>query len=207
MVVRTQEEQRINNLKYGDPANPHEILDTPFGQMEAWRASTLATGSMGAFDTYMKSFREEAARLRADAVTTIKDLEGRKKELDERALQLNDHANKLIDFAGKLATYHEHLKKRDEEQTKFAEEPAQPPGNEPTRGSDEYVAPAGDLHVVEPKHEPELETDQALPKELLETGNYPMDNPEELDEPPEPPSQPVAISLNAAEPRQHEEED
>jgi hypothetical protein len=75
-----------------------------------------------------------------------------------------------------------------------------PPGDEPPATSDEHTAPAGDLHSVEPVHEPELEAseDEELPPELA------CLLPEE---PPEPRGsvypQPVAISLNAEEEEKH----
>ena len=32
-------------------SNPFELIDTPWGHIEAWRASTLATGTMGALSS------------------------------------------------------------------------------------------------------------------------------------------------------------
>jgi hypothetical protein len=51
--------------------NPFEIIESPWGHIERWRASTLATGTMGAlaqvYDDIVRNDAAEAAA-RADAM-------------------------------------------------------------------------------------------------------------------------------------------
>jgi hypothetical protein len=35
--MTTHDDALINRIKYSDPVNPFELLETPWGQMEAWR--------------------------------------------------------------------------------------------------------------------------------------------------------------------------
>jgi hypothetical protein len=62
----------ISSLLYENPENPYATVDTPWGKMPAWKASTMATGTMGAYSEYIKSVRADAT-LAHDAVTARED--------------------------------------------------------------------------------------------------------------------------------------
>jgi hypothetical protein len=34
---------------YQNPENPNEIIDSPFGKMEAWRANSMMNGTLSGF--------------------------------------------------------------------------------------------------------------------------------------------------------------
>ena len=46
---------------FQNPENPNDIIDSPFGSMPAWKASTMATGTMGAYSEYLKQVRADAS--------------------------------------------------------------------------------------------------------------------------------------------------
>jgi hypothetical protein len=46
---------------YQNPENQNEIIDSPWGKMPAWKASTLATGTMGAYSEYLSQVRTDAS--------------------------------------------------------------------------------------------------------------------------------------------------
>jgi hypothetical protein len=48
-------------FKYADPQDPWEIIDTPWGRMEAWRASTMATGTMGSLQSVYEIVKNDSA--------------------------------------------------------------------------------------------------------------------------------------------------
>src|SRR5262249_59652131 len=58
---------RLPTLEQVMSSNPFELIDTPWGQMEAWRASTMATGTMGALAQVYDVVKNDAAKLRARA--------------------------------------------------------------------------------------------------------------------------------------------
>jgi hypothetical protein len=209
-----------NRIKYSDPVDPFEIIDSPWGQIEAWRASTMATGTMGAYDTYVAHTRTELQQMRDDSVGILADAAEKIATLQK----LQDGVLKLMHRLDAQVTRLEAQHRRDAEleaeRQRFAEPIALPPGEEPSRedgrdlpgmgecepdlpsnpGSDEAAGPppAGDLHSLPAKEDPmeAIEDQGVLPAELLkdtppETGNYPsMEEPERKQVP-----QPTAISL------------
>jgi hypothetical protein len=52
-----------------DP-NPFEIIDSPWGHIERWRASTLSTGTMGALAQVYEMVRNDAAEVEARSQET-----------------------------------------------------------------------------------------------------------------------------------------
>jgi hypothetical protein len=71
---------RLPTLEEVMNGNPFDIIDSPWGHIERWRASTLATGTMGALESVFDAVRADsaAATARADAdkarVAVFKDL-------------------------------------------------------------------------------------------------------------------------------------
>jgi hypothetical protein len=180
--------------------SPFDIIDSPWGHIERWRASTLATGTMGALASVYSIVRSDSAEAtaRADAdqarVAVFKDLLQKIDALTSRCDALaSENATlkaKARDDAARQARF-------DEEVTLppdiFEKQTSAPPSAIGDDGDADEHHPAGDLHEVAPKEEPLSEGDDNigdLPKELIE-------EPEPVPEPrgrvyP----QPVAISLN-----------
>jgi ubiquinone biosynthesis protein UbiJ len=76
--------------------DPFETIDSPWGHIEAWRASTLATGTMGALHQVYDIVRNDAAELeqRAAEIENRKELVQR---LCDMVAALTDRVNRLSD--------------------------------------------------------------------------------------------------------------
>ena len=215
---------RLATLEQVMTHDPFEVIDTPWGRMEAWRASTIATGTMGAL-------AQVAAIVKNDAAA----LEEKTAALDAKKSAVLSTVNRLLRFMSRVDALTsrveamEEKRKADEAaQRKFEEEPLTLPPDiheyqtrtPPAEIGDEGHVPGGELHDLPPKGEelpepPEVESDAGgVP---LSYGNVPTsyvrgapkdqagDLPEALEQglpepPPEPRgsavSQPVSISLN-----------
>jgi len=215
---------RLATLEQVMTHDPFEVIDTPWGRMEAWRASTIATGTMGAL-------AQVAAIVKNDAAA----LEEKTAALDAKKSAVLSTVNRLLRFMSRVDALTsrveamEEKRKADEAaQRKFEEEPLTLPPDiheyqtrtPPAEIGDEGHVPGGELHDLPPKDEelpepPEVESDAGgVP---LSYGNVPTsyvrgapkdqagDLPEALEQglpepPPEPRgsavSQPVSISLN-----------
>jgi hypothetical protein len=116
----------MSSALYENPDNPFGTIETPFGKMEAWRASTMATGSMGAFDTYMRQSRAEFEQLRSDSASLKDELTAWAAELTARENALEDRTREVTDFAGRAAQFYE---RTEELYNELRAEPlASPPG-------------------------------------------------------------------------------
>src|SRR5215471_13055162 len=190
--------------------DPWQIIDTPWGEMEAWRASTMATGTMGAL-------AQVAAIVRSDAAA----LEEKTAALDAKKSAVLGTVNRLLKFMSRVDALTSRVealeakRRADEEQRReFEEEPELPPDFDrpqdlpptPIR-EDETHQPAGELHDIAAKEEepselpaPPLETE--ADKVPLSYGNVPTsyvrggpkdqagDLPKELEDPPDPVPEP-----------------
>ena len=47
-------------IKYSDPVDPWEMLDTPWGHMPAWKAATYATGTTEAAMRALEQVRNDS---------------------------------------------------------------------------------------------------------------------------------------------------
>jgi hypothetical protein len=180
--------------------NPFDIIDSPWGKIERWRASTIAVGTMGALTQVHQIVRNDAAELQEKTVA-----------FDTKKASVLRTVNKLLSFMSRvdaLTTRVEQLEAKhradEEQQQQFEEEPLTLPPDlaayqsltPASKIADETHQPSGDLHSVEAKEEP-------LPSELEDNIG---DLPEELQLPPDPVpepkgsvvSQPISISLNEA---------
>ncbi len=180
-----------NRIRYTDPQDPWEMLETPWGRMEAWRASTLATGRMGVFE-----------QVRADAIAAEAkrtDIEEREQAIavreiaaDARERSLAVTATRLRDAIGRADAQWDRIEQaRTDQERELAEPLVEPPTSmsklpEPALPTDDVHAPSGDLHAVGPVRDPaeDIEQDQA---------EFPDP---ELARPPEQ-QQPVAAGLDA----------
>jgi hypothetical protein len=173
--------------------DPFEFIDSPWGHIERWRASTLATGTMGCLAEVYQMVRNDAAEVEARA-NEIEARKGLVQHLCDQIAGMQERINRLEDA---LEARH----KADAERAArdaFENEPMpEPPGTQgPSIAADlSEPAPTGELHDLPAKGElPEP------PLEVEDQGGLP----EELDlnpDLPEPPTgqvqqQPVSISLN-----------
>jgi hypothetical protein len=197
--------------------DPWEIIDTPWGEMEAWRASTMACGTMGALTQVAAIVQNDAAELEKKAVA-----------LDAKKHAVLNTVNKLLNFMSRVDALTSRVealeakRKTDEAvQRKLDEEPLELPPDfdrpqdlPPSKiGDDETHQPGGELHSIAAKEEeqlpePPLETEADTRecnagKVPLSYGNVPMSYvkgapkdatgnlPEELEQGlPEPPPEP-----------------
>lgn len=174
--------------------DPWELIDTPWGVIEAWRASTIATGTMGALAQVADAVKNDAAELRAraDEATALKALVH---HVCDSVAGLEKRINRLADALEARQRADEEAAER---QRKLDEEPIElPPDLDRPQdlppapiGEDETHQPGGELHAIAPKEAPPDDNVGDLPKELAEP-------PEPVPEPrgsvfP----QPTSISLN-----------
>src|SRR5262249_41042143 len=137
--------------------NPFELVDSPWGTIEAWRASTLATGTMGALAQVYEMVRNDAAELQEKTVA-----------FDAKKASVLSTVNRLIRFMSKVDPLSaridalEQKRRADEEQQRQFEEPLELPPDlaeyqtlaPPSEIGDETHTPGGELHTVPPKDEP-----------------------------------------------------
>src|SRR6516162_10729539 len=71
--------------------SPFDIIDSPWGHIERWRASTIATGTMGALT-------QVAAIVRADAA----ELEQKTIAFDAKKTAVLRTVNKLLSFMSRV---------------------------------------------------------------------------------------------------------
>jgi hypothetical protein len=109
--------------------NPNEIIrDTPWGDIPAWKASTLATGTMGAYDAYMKQARADSALVhdtinaREDAVTQ------REQAITAREAFIHDAVAKVHALLNRCdSVIRAEEERRSQEQQQQEEEESEPP--------------------------------------------------------------------------------
>jgi hypothetical protein len=160
---------------YDDPTDPYTLVNSPWGRIEQWRASALATGEMGAYSEYLKSIRFDAV----DAETKIALADEREQELQAREQAVRDVAASLSALMRRVdGLIAREERRRDEERARRAEqaEPIElPPGAEPeptTAQEDDTHVPGGELHDVPPK-DPEQDL-LAEPPETNDAGGVPL---------------------------------
>jgi hypothetical protein len=144
---------------YDPGKNPMELVDTPSGKMERWRADALLIGETSALTDLIK-------QVHSDAVEAIDDIEAREAKCAareeacaarERALGVT--AAQVVNFIGRAAALFDKLQeaKADAEREPLAAPPGSPATSSP---DDMHVLPSGELHVIAPK-----DPEQHLPAE------------------------------------------
>jgi hypothetical protein len=166
-----------NRIRYSDPQDPWEMIQTPWGQLPAWKASTMATGTMGAYTEYLKHIRNDAANAEARiafADVRADELNEREANLSARERALEDGTLKLHHMIDRAAAMLDALEQRRADQLEGplplppTEEPEHLRTEEPPAGSDAVSASAsadeGDLEPLQPKdpeeQDPDFEDDQ-----------------------------------------------
>src|SRR5262249_37190645 len=102
--------------------NPFEIIDTPWGHIEAWRASTLATGTMGALAQVYDVVRNDAATT-AERVAALDATTEKLKQLCD----MIDHLHRRMDaHAARMEAFEAKRRADEEEQQAAAREFEEP---------------------------------------------------------------------------------
>ena len=147
-----------------DNNNPWELIDTPWGTIEAWRASTMATGTMGALAQVATIVRSDTAELQEKTVA-----------FDAKKASVLRTVNKLLNFMSRVDALTSRVealeaKRKADEATQrdFEAEPLELPPDiheyqtrtPPAEIGDEGHVPGGELHDLPPK-------DEELPLSLI----------------------------------------
>jgi hypothetical protein len=199
MPAMSSRDKYINDvasrIASGDPIKQEEIIDTPVGRMEKWRADSILIGVTSGVEECLRATQTRFDQVRADTAGFVNTLKDREQQVSAREDAVSTRERAVLDLVGGASKLLDRLERHRADAEKFAEEPALPPGEEPPT-SDEEMQPTGHLHEVPAKEEPELEgtEDEELPPELAKL---------EPEKPPEPRGsvfpQPTAISLNSEE--------
>src|SRR6516162_9143071 len=82
---------RLATLEEVMNGSPFDIVDSPWGHIERWRASTLATGTMGALTQVVAIVQNDAAELEKKTVA-----------LDAKKHAVLNTVNKLLNFMSRV---------------------------------------------------------------------------------------------------------
>jgi len=152
--------------------SPFDIIDTPWGHIERWRASTLATGSMGALSSVYDIVRADAAasQARADAEQAREALtEHLCNQVTELSRRFDDLEARLTAAEDKRRADEAAQRRLDEEEIELPPDFDRPQDLPPAKIEDEAAMPGGELHSIVPKEEPPLDDSEGdLPPELVE---------------------------------------
>src|SRR5262245_42446679 len=179
--------------------NPFELVDSPWGKIEAWRASTLSTGTMGALTQVYEMVRSDAAELQEKTVA----FDAKKSAVLKTVNRLLSFMSRVDALTSRVEALEEKRKADEAVQRKLDEEPIDLPPDiadyhtlSPPQKIEDTTppGPTGELHSLTPSEDPEPS---------LEVEDEVGDLPNELEEPPDPVPepkgsvypQPVAISL------------
>jgi hypothetical protein len=142
-----------SRIKYADPLNPMEMVNSPHGTMEAWRAASLITGEVGAAQERLKQIRADAANIAAVQGAREQDLVAREQAVaarEARVLDLIGNAAAMCDRVARLFDAEEQREREREE-----EEPVEdPPGF-----AEDIIPDEGDLEPIaakEPEDDPRV---------------------------------------------------
>ena len=137
--------------------NPWEIIDTPWGHIERWRASTLACGTMGCLAQVAAIVRNDAAELEQKAVA----LDAKKHAVINTVNRLLRFMSKVDALTSRVETLEAQRRADEEKQRKLDEEEIELPPDfnrlqdlPPSEIGDETHQPGGELHAVAAKEEP-----------------------------------------------------
>src|ERR1700721_1207250 len=90
-------------IKYSDPVDPWEMLDTPWGHMPAWKAATYATGTTEAAMRALEQVRNDSATIVARQDAREASLNTRQDALDQREREVGVMAVKVAEMAGRMS--------------------------------------------------------------------------------------------------------
>jgi hypothetical protein len=182
---------RLATLEEIMNGSPFDIIDSPWGHVERWRASTLATGTMGALTSVYDLVRSDStiADARADAIAA------RDAEIRGQIVKLITGLDSLTARVDSIEAENRAAKADAARKAAFDEEPLTlPQGDPPGSGELSEPAPTGDLHEVAAKSKlSDHDNIGDLPEEL----QLPKPEPEPEPEPKgSVQQQPISVSLN-----------
>jgi hypothetical protein len=207
-MPRTQDDIDIDNLTPVVPSrldpSQFEIVDSPIGRMERWRAASITAGMIGPLYDVVQIIRNDAAELQEKTVA----LDAKKHAVLSTVNRLLKFMSRVDSLTARMDALEAKLKADEEQQREFEAEPIpEPPGTVgPSVAADHNGSshePGGELHTVSPKDEPPSEVPEP-PLDGEAVRDSLGDLPQELRDLPDPVEpakgqvypQPVAISLN-----------
>jgi hypothetical protein len=153
--------------------DPWELINSPWGEMPAWKVSSMAMGAGGALQelhNVCQLVRADSAALAARA----DEAEARKALIQHLCTKVDEFERRFADHEARLAAAEEQRRADQAREAEFEQEPlALPPelDDPPALEDADTHEPPGDLHSLAAKNEepPEpLAEDQELPSELPE---------------------------------------
>ena len=109
--------------------NPYELIPSPWGEMERWRADALATGELSALTALTEQVRNDAAGIAARQDAREAELNARADAISARELQHAVSVTQFVDFVGKASVLFDKLEQTRADAGEVAL--ASPPGAEP----------------------------------------------------------------------------
>jgi hypothetical protein len=142
---------------YDPGKNPMDLVDTPSGKMERWRADAMLVGETSALTELIKQVHNDAEATIADTVSREAAVSAREQACDDREKAHAISVTRFVDFVGQAAALFDRIEKQRADAERQAAEPlAHPPGS-PLPGEDDAPShtPSGDLHAILPPKDPE----------------------------------------------------
>jgi hypothetical protein len=171
---------------YQNTENPNEIIKSPWGDIPAWKASAMATGTMGAYDAFIKQ-----AKVAAAVINDSLDL--REQEVSAREDAVAQREREVTDLIGQAAHMCDRINRRlDEEEEHRRGQELEEPCEDPPGFTDE-AEPGGELHVhpaKDPENDPRTaEPDDEDAGEVLQQSPLPSPTPGDPNDPHERPTE------------------
>lgn len=85
----------LQHTHLGDE-NPEELIPSPFGVMERWRAQAMQTGELGG----LSALRD---RIKNDAVSALDEIEQRERVVAEREARCDQRERQIADAAARVS--------------------------------------------------------------------------------------------------------
>ena len=96
-------------LRAYEGENPYELIPSPWGEMERWRADALATGELSALTALSEQVRNDAAGIAARQDAREAELNARADAIAARELQHAVSVTNFVDFVGKASVLFDKL--------------------------------------------------------------------------------------------------
>jgi hypothetical protein len=161
--------------------DPWSIVDSPWGRIEAWRASTLATGTMGALAQVYDIVRSDSATA-VERTAAVQDTMDKMQALCDMIDNLHQRMDAFAAKQEAIQLKHRAEAEAKAKQDRFDEELALPPGTpsnmvnleeliqeDDTLPTSTYT-PGGELHAIPAKGEPVDNTLPTPPEDDAERG-------------------------------------
>src|SRR5262245_45409213 len=103
--------------------NPFEILNTPLGEMERWRAEAMLVGTTGGIQSVYDAIRADAATQAARA----DEAQARAALIEHLCTKVDEFERRFADHEARLVAAEEQHRADQEREAKFNEEPLELP--------------------------------------------------------------------------------